>query len=78
MATSTFSSPIVTIFFRVVGVVLMMNRVLYTMATYNGKKIEREEDLYLKELFCNKVDHSQIGRHTSLCLEAGKLDGTLM
>lgn len=72
MATSTFSNPIVTIFFRLVGLVVIMNRMLYTMAVYKGKKIEREEDLYLKNNFCNQVDHSQIGRHTNICLEADR------
>lgn len=69
---STFSSPIVTIFFKIVGIVLIMNRVLYSMSVYKRMKIERDEDIYLKNNFCNQVDHKEIGRHTSICLEADK------
>lgn len=64
------NSPIVTIFFKLVGVVLFLNRVLYSMAVYKRMKIERDEDIYLKNNFCNQVSHREIGRHTTLCLEA--------
>lgn len=72
MASGTFSSPIVTIFFRIVGLVVIMNRILYSMAVYNQKKIERDEDIYLIQNFCNQVNHREIGRHTSICLEADR------
>jgi hypothetical protein len=68
----TFSSPIISIFFKIVGVILMLNRILYGMATYKKIKIERNEDIYLKQNFCNQVDHKEIGRHTSICLEADR------
>jgi len=42
------------------------------MSTYKKMKIEKDEDIYLKHNFCNKVDHSSIGRHTSICLEADR------
>lgn len=70
--TSTFSSPIVGIFFKIVGVIVVLNRILYSMAVYKKMKIEREEDIYLKNNFCNQVSHREIGRHTNLCLEANK------
>lgn len=69
---STFSSPIVTIFFRIVGVVVLMNRILYSMAVFKQKKIERDEDIYLMNNFCNQVNHREIGRHTTICLEADR------
>lgn len=69
---STLKSPIVSIFFKLVGVVLVMNRILYTIQTHKNMAIERLEDVYLKTNFCNKVDHSEIGRHTTICLEADK------
>lgn len=72
MVTGTFSSPIVTAFFRIVGIVVIMNRILYTMAVYKQKKIERDEDNYLINNFCNQVDHREIGRHHMICLEADK------
>jgi hypothetical protein len=49
-----------------------MNRILYTIQTYKTMTIERDEDIYLKTNFCNKVDHSEIGRHTTICLEADR------
>lgn len=69
---STLKSPIVSMFFKLVGIVLVMNRVLYTIQTHKNMTIERDEDIYLKTNFCNKVDHSEIGRHTTICLEADK------
>lgn len=69
---STFSSPIVTIFFRIVGVVVLMNRILYSMSVFKQKKIERDEDIYLMNNFCNQVNHREIGRHTTICLEADR------
>jgi hypothetical protein len=69
---STLNSPIVSIFFKLVGVVLFLNRILYTIQTHKNMAIERDEDIYLKTYFCDKVDHSEIGRHTTICLEADK------
>jgi hypothetical protein len=69
---STLKSPIVSLFFKLVGVVLIMNRILYSIQTHKNMTIERDEDNYLKTNFCNKVDHSEIGRHTTICLEADK------
>lgn len=68
----TFSSPIVSIFFRVVGIIVIMNRILHGMAVYKRMTIERDEDIYLKHNFCNQVDHKEIGRHTAICLEADR------
>jgi hypothetical protein len=49
------------------------------MAVYKRMKIERDEDIYLKNNFCNQVDHREIGRHTTICLEADKrLASTVM
>lgn len=42
------------------------------MAVHKRMKIERDEDIYLKNNFCNQVDHREIGRHTSICLEADR------
>ena len=70
--SSSFSSPIISIFFKIVGFILVINRLLLTISTYKKMKIEREEDIYLKNNFCNQVDHKSIGRHTTICLEADR------
>ena len=68
----SFSSPIVSIFFKLVSVIVLLNRLLYGMEVYRKMKIERDEDIYLKQNFCNQVDHKEIGRHTAICLEADR------
>jgi hypothetical protein len=66
------ASPIVSLFFKLVGFVLILNRILYSMAVYKNTRIERDEDLYLKSSFCNQANHREIGRHTTICLEADR------
>lgn len=68
----TVKSPIVSIFFKLVGVIVALNRLLYGIQTHKSMQIERTEDVYLKTMFCQKVDHIEIGRHTAICLEANK------
>jgi hypothetical protein len=63
------SSPIVGIFLKIVIIVLTLNRILYTISTYKKMIIEREEDLFLKRNFCDVMDHKDLGRHTTICLE---------
>jgi hypothetical protein len=63
-------SPIVGIFFKLVGVMLILNRIMYTISTYKKMQIERHEDVFLKTNFCNSLDHRDMGRHTTICLEA--------
>ena len=63
------SSPIVGIFLKIVSIVLVMNRIMYTISTYKKMTIERQEDLFLKKNFCEALDHKDIGRHTTICLE---------
>lgn len=63
------SSPIVSIFLKLVAIVLMLNRIMYTVSTYKKMKIERGEDLFLRENFCDVLSHKDLGRHTTICLE---------
>jgi hypothetical protein len=64
------SSPIVAIFFKLVTSMVMLNRVMYTHSIHQKMTIERTEDLFLKTNFCNTLDHKDMGRHTTICLEA--------
>lgn len=64
------SNPVISIFFKLTSIVLVLNRVLYAMSVYKRITIERGEDIYLRHNFCNMVDHKEIGRHTAICLEA--------
>lgn len=66
------NSPIVGIFFKIVTVMVILNRIMYTLATYKKVQIERQEDLFLKNNFCNTLDHKEMGRHTAICLEANR------
>lgn len=65
-------NPIVSIFFKILTVMVFLNRIMYTMETYKKIKIERDEDLFLKHNFCNTLDHKDMGRHTNICLEANR------
>jgi hypothetical protein len=42
---------------------------MYTLSTYKKMTIERQEDLFLKKNFCDAMDHRDMGRHTTICLE---------
>lgn len=66
------SSPIVSVFFKFVAMMVILNRILYTQSKYKEMQIERAEDLFLKTNFCNTLDHKEMGRHTTICLEADK------
>lgn len=63
------NSPIVGIFLKLVTFVLLLNRILYTVSTYKKMSIERQEDLFLKKNFCDAMNHKDMGRHTTICLE---------
>lgn len=65
-------SPILSTFAKVIACVIALNRLLFAVETHKRMEIERAEDLYLKMNFCNRVDHREIGRHTSICLEADR------
>jgi hypothetical protein len=69
MVTFT-SSPIVSIFFKLVAMMVFLNRIMHTQSTYKKMAIERTEDLFLRTNFCNTLDHKDMGRHTTICLEA--------
>ena len=58
------SSPIVSIFLKLVAIVLMLNRIMYTVSTYKKMKIERGEDLFLRENFCDVLSHKDLGSVT--------------
>jgi hypothetical protein len=67
-----FNSPIVSVFFKLVVVMMTLNRIMYTLSTYKKMQIERQEDLFLKTNFCNTLDHKDMGRHTTICLETDR------
>lgn len=66
------NSPIVAIFFKLVALMVILNRILFTVSTYKKIQIERQEDMFLKNNFCNTLDHKEMGRHTTICLETDR------
>ena len=66
-------SSIWTVFISTSVAIFGVNRALMTYQLYHNVLIERTEDLYLVEQFCDQASHiKNLGRHTNLCLEAEK------
>jgi len=66
------SSPILPYSLAGLLVLVLANRAMLFADLMNRMAIEREEDLYLIEQFCDIVDHKGIGRHTAICIEAAQ------
>lgn len=64
-------SPIVSIFFKIVFLCFILNRILFLIESVKRMQIERDEDINL-HVICEQTDRKKLGRHTKLCLDVDK------